>query len=85
MDKWEKAKKPIILIINELNQCEDSEEEAKVWAHRLDLGLQAADAEITRLKEELAECKDKRLAECPMCSEKFFVDEDGSIDAFIGP
>ena len=50
MSEYEEAKARIQPILNELNQCEDSEEEAHGWAHKLDLLLQAADKEIADIK-----------------------------------
>ena len=53
MSEYQDAKARIQPILNELNQCEDSEEEAHDWAHKLDLLLQAADKEIAeRYKNE---------------------------------
>ena len=50
MSEYEEAKARIQSILNELNQCEDSEEEAHDWAHKLDLLLQATDEEIADLQ-----------------------------------
>ena len=58
MSEYEEAKARIQPILNELNQCEDSEEEAHGWAHKLDLLLQAADKEIATKDAELARLRE---------------------------
>lgn len=58
MSAYEEAKARILPILDELNQCEDSEEEAHDWAHKLDLLLQAADKEIATKDAELARLRE---------------------------
>lgn len=52
MDRWEEAKARLIPYLDNLFKSED-DEEAGWLAYNMELAFKAADAEITRLKEEL--------------------------------